>query len=275
MRVSLTRASLAVTDDRGFGSPADRHDCASRAEDALVATRSTAALLRSTPPGRSPAMLRHIYVGVQRPYCLPMTSSPRNAGGPYWIPSAVLRECTSTRLAPRVHSLVPTNLQTISKVEKGVGRAANRWASMNLARLATVLWGLALAGGCLASLWSVGASCAPCTAAEGCVTGASVSLELSCGPSDLSRVQLTGSCASAASNAGPYGADSKWVGFTSYEAGACHFTLDFASGFTYSGDVTFTEANPGCGCPSYLAPSQGTFVVSNPNSTCPADAGVE
>jgi hypothetical protein len=133
--------------------------------------------------------------------------------------------------------------------------------------------GLALASAGSAPM--LNAACQPCTGAEGCITGAGVTLEFSCGPTDLIRVQLTGACASAQTDGGVFGADGKWFGFGSEEAGVCTFTAQFASGYTYSGQVTFAEQTPGCGCPSYLAPSPATIVVPNPSSTCLVDGGSE
>ena len=114
---------------------------------------------------------------------------------------------------------------------------------------------------------------------SGCVTAESVQIELSCPNSDLASVRITGVCASVDGDLfNDWTSDSGFArdffGFGSLQPGACHFDLTFASGFTYSGDVTFSEHAPECHtCPSYLAPSQGTFVVDNPSSTCLGDGG--
>ena len=55
--------------------------------------------------------------------------------------------------------------------------------------------------------------------------------------------------------------------------------LTFATGFTYSTDVTFAlqpdPGPPGCpSCPPYLGPTPSTFTVDNPAATC-TDAGVD
>ncbi len=65
-------------------------------------------------------------------------------------------------------------------------------------------------------------------------------------------------------------------------AGCCpdsessHIVLTFATGFTYSADVTFTT-HTSCGGCSYQAPTSGPFTVNNPADTCVAlpDAGAE
>jgi hypothetical protein len=54
--------------------------------------------------------------------------------------------------------------------------------------------------------------------------------------------------------------------------------MTFATGFTYSADVTFTLQSqndpPGCPVWHYTAPTQRTFIVNNPGSTC-VDAGLD
>jgi|HubBroStandDraft_4_1064222.scaffolds.fasta_scaffold250070_2 hypothetical protein len=63
--------------------------------------------------------------------------------------------------------------------------------------------------------------------------------------------------------------------------GTCHVTFTFATGFTYSADVTFASMNdsePGCApCPSYIGPvSNSGPKVNNPPETCVAlDSGAE
>jgi hypothetical protein len=61
--------------------------------------------------------------------------------------------------------------------------------------------------------------------------------------------------------------------------GTCHVQLTFATGFTYSTDVTFAlqpDLGPlGCpSCPPYLGPIPSTFIVDNPAATC-TDASVD
>ena len=75
------------------------------------------------------------------------------------------------------------------------------------------------------------------------------------------------------------GADTEWdVAVAAQSPGECHIVLTFATGFTYSTDVTFTSQNEGCGCPNFIGPAPGTGVltVNNPADTCvslPSDSG--
>jgi hypothetical protein len=93
---------------------------------------------------------------------------------------------------------------------------------------------------------------------------------LSCSPSDLTSVAATGPCLSADASPHPVG---DWLNITSPSPGTCRVTLMFATGFTYSADVTFvsqTDPEPlGCGvCAPYIAAIQSTFEVNNPSTTC-------
>ena len=64
------------------------------------------------------------------------------------------------------------------------------------------------------------------------------------------------------------------VTFGATAAGTCHVTLVFATGFTYSTDVSFMEGSGGCpGCPNVLTPFPGSFAVNNPGNTCVVDTG--
>jgi hypothetical protein len=67
---------------------------------------------------------------------------------------------------------------------------------------------------------------------------------LSCGPTDLTSVALSGPC--SVGDASPstylYGAASKSLSFDSPSPGRCHVVLTFATGFTYSTDVTWSRA---------------------------------
>ena len=63
------------------------------------------------------------------------------------------------------------------------------------------------------------------------------------------------------------------VSIGSRSPGVCAITLTFATGFTYSTNVTFTSqtlANlPGCPqCPAFIGPADGPFRVDNPSDTC-------
>jgi hypothetical protein len=99
---------------------------------------------------------------------------------------------------------------------------------------------------------------------------------LSCSPSDLTSVTASGPCALADANPEPAGT---FLSIYSPSAGLCHVTLTFATGFTQSADVTFVSRTdpepPGCAtCSPYIAPTQRTFMVSNPPTTC-IEAGTE
>lgn len=102
--------------------------------------------------------------------------------------------------------------------------------------------------------------------------------ELSCNPADLTSVVLSGPCATGDTSPSGY-LWSRGVSFTSPSPGVCHVELTFATGFTYSTNVTFTQVTepttPGCQpCPSFIAPTQGFFSVDNPGNTC-VDAGLD
>jgi hypothetical protein len=67
------------------------------------------------------------------------------------------------------------------------------------------------------------------------------------------------------------------ISINSASAGVCHVELTFATGFTYSTAVTFESQSapkpPVC-CPLLTAPTQSTFTVNNPSTTC-VDAEVD
>jgi hypothetical protein len=96
---------------------------------------------------------------------------------------------------------------------------------------------------------------------------------LSCTPTNLVDVTVTGVCATR--DAGPsYYVRDDGVWINSLRAGACHVALRFSSGFTYSADVTFTSSTQtgGC-CPgTSVSPTKDTFMVNNPSSTCVDEA---
>ena len=117
------------------------------------------------------------------------------------------------------------------------------------------------------------AACGERTCADGCISSTSVTFNLSCGPTDLTSVVLSGPCSTLDAGPGNYlvGSTGRSLEFTSPSPGLCHVVLTFATGFTYSSDVTFASRSAGC-CPSYIAPTQPTFTVDNPSATC-ADAG--
>jgi hypothetical protein len=109
----------------------------------------------------------------------------------------------------------------------------------------------------------------------GCTDAASVLFYLSCSPNDLTSVVTSGPCSMPDASLEWYtGGGTKWVAVGSPSPGECHIVLTFATGFTYSADVTFTSQTGGqCpGCRSYIGPTSGPFTVNNPNTTC-LDAG--
>jgi hypothetical protein len=117
-----------------------------------------------------------------------------------------------------------------------------------------------------------------------CIGAAYAGFDLACSPNDLSSVVATGPCATPEAGLAYYtgGETDFLVAVGSPEAGTCHVTLGFASGFTYDTDVTFTsQADPvpkGCSpCPSFIGPTAGPWTVNNPSITCVAlpslDAG--
>lgn len=117
-----------------------------------------------------------------------------------------------------------------------------------------------------------------------CIGAAYATFELACSPNDLASVAATGPCAMPEAGVPYYtGTESEFlVAVGSPEAGACHVTLQFATGFTYEQDVTFTsqpDPSPkGCTpCPSFIGPTAGPWTVNNPSDTCVAlpasDAG--
>ncbi len=67
--------------------------------------------------------------------------------------------------------------------------------------------------------------------------------------------------------------DCSEVSFGTSGPGDCHVEIDFADGFTYSGDVHYA-AEEQCCAASFLSPSPVALSVSNPTSSCIVDAGV-
>lgn len=112
----------------------------------------------------------------------------------------------------------------------------------------------------------------------GCSGPAIVEFLLACSPSDLAAVNVTGPCITG--DAGPasyFTGDERSVLYvSSAQAGTCKVQLVFASGYTYSADVQFTQESnnvpAGCACATSVVPTQQTFHVTNPASTC-QDAG--
>jgi hypothetical protein len=133
--------------------------------------------------------------------------------------------------------------------------------------------GGAILGGCSGELpvGGNGRTGAVCNISCGALSSGAL-FNLSCAPTNLAEVTVTGVCAS---DAGPsYYVKDSGVWVNSVRAGDCHVALWFSSGFTYSADVTFTVTSQtgGC-CPgTYVSPTKDTFMVDNPSSTC-VDAG--
>ncbi len=98
---------------------------------------------------------------------------------------------------------------------------------------------------------------------------------LSCAPTDLTSMSVSGPCAGAdASISDPTASAS--LAISSPSPGVCRVTLTFATGFTYATDVTFVLQSDDDTCPvwHYTAPTQRTFTVNNPSTTC-VDAGLD
>jgi len=138
-----------------------------------------------------------------------------------------------------------------------------------VARSAAIALVVALVGGC------------PTYACPGTETANQAAVfRLSCGPTDLVSVVLSGPCSvgDAGSSSYLFGPENASLAVSSPSAGVCHVTLTFATGFTYAADVTFTLQSqndpPGCPVWHYTTPTQPTFVVNNPGSTC-VDAGLD
>jgi hypothetical protein len=102
--------------------------------------------------------------------------------------------------------------------------------------------------------------------------------DLSCGSTDLTSVVVAGPCVTGDASPTGYlsGSDGQHVLLSSWSPGVCSVELMFATGFTYSAQVTFvsqTVGNPNrCSCQTTISPTQSTFVVNNPSTTC-VDAG--
>ena len=93
--------------------------------------------------------------------------------------------------------------------------------------------------------------------------------DLSCGPTDLTSMAVSGPCSGGDASVSDL-ASSASLAISSPSPGVCHVTMTFATGFTYSTDVTFVLQSDDDTCPvwHYTAPTQRAFTVSNPNTTC-------
>lgn len=115
-----------------------------------------------------------------------------------------------------------------------------------------------------------------------CPSGMPATLNLSCGPADLSAVTATGPCEGGDGNPSQFtaGPDGRTVLVFASGPGTCQIELNFASGFTYVTTVSFAaqsnapEAPEGCPpCPAYTVPTRAEFNVENPIATCPEAGG--
>jgi hypothetical protein len=101
-------------------------------------------------------------------------------------------------------------------------------------------------------------------------------LELSCGPTDLTDVSLSGSCSTGdAGLSSLFGSTTNSLAVTSARPGDCHVILTFANGFTSSTDLTFVSQtlHEGCVNEVYTVPTMRTVAIDNPPDTC-LDAGM-
>ncbi len=102
--------------------------------------------------------------------------------------------------------------------------------------------------------------------------------DLGCSPNDLVSVVASGPCSTPDAGLAYYtgGGSERQVSVGSSAPGDCHIVLTFATGFTYSADVTFTTRTV-CGHCPYVAPTSDPFTVNNPSNTCVAlpDAGAD
>ena len=132
-----------------------------------------------------------------------------------------------------------------------------------------------MASGLLAVVVAAGGS-SGCNLARACPAiayiGKPAIFDLSCTSSDLTAVNVSGPCAVADAGTAPdlYVRGGQ-IAIFSKVAGVCHVDLTFMSGSTYSTAVTFTATVDDCGTTT-VEPTQSTFAVDNPSSTC-ADGG--
>jgi hypothetical protein len=133
---------------------------------------------------------------------------------------------------------------------------------------------LMLVAAFLVGLFAVFGSCTSsydCCGA--CAESEFAAFELTCDTTDLVSVTATGPCAMSDESLSSHVGKGE-VFVESAGPGVCHVTLTFATGFTFSTDVTFATrpggvcGGPQCHCPDYVGPTAGPFVVKNPSATC-------
>jgi hypothetical protein len=143
-------------------------------------------------------------------------------------------------------------------------------ALMIVARCAAVLGFLVIGG--------VGCNHRDCSAV--CEGNQAATFQLSCAPTNLTSVALSGVCSIGDAGPSNVGVSSvrASVFISSASPGECHVVLTFATGFAYSADVTFTvQTDPvpaGCGTCPYTVPNKPSFTVNNPPATC-VDEGLD
>jgi len=145
-----------------------------------------------------------------------------------------------------------------------------------LACLTLGLSAIAIATASATPLLATGCCSQGTAAGNGCEPGAAPAfLDLSCTPTDLQALAVSGAC--AAVDQPPQGQPLRFLKQLSVlsQAGDCHVTLTFSSGFVFSTDIPFVGDPQPCGCAPYVHPSSGqtTIQVDNPASTCLSDGG--
>jgi len=106
-----------------------------------------------------------------------------------------------------------------------------------------------------------------------CAPTEPATLDLSC-PSVVTSALSTGGCIASRCLEKDGGSCAQpVVPIEPTEAGDCHVDLTLAGGFQYAIDVTFVQATTESCCPcTSIGPTQSTFAVDNPSTTC-LDAG--
>ncbi|HEY6460918.1 MAG TPA: hypothetical protein VIY73_12230 [Polyangiaceae bacterium] len=127
---------------------------------------------------------------------------------------------------------------------------------------------------------AVGDACsAPEPCCGTCPSSEPAAFQLACPSTDLQSVTASGPCTMPNATLASYLGDGV-VYVRSGGPGVCHVDLTFATGFTYSVDVTFASqpggvcGGPQCSCGDYVRPTGGPFVVDDPHTTC-VDSGVD
>lgn len=99
-----------------------------------------------------------------------------------------------------------------------------------------------------------------------------------CPPEEAPNLRLSGPCQQ---NERPnMGNAASVLGFTGTSAGTCHATLTFASGQTYSTDITFAERWFACGsdahgCGQFLVADPSTWMIESACASAAPDGGTD